>query len=127
MKNSFFLVASFTAALILAGAMFTGANAQTTSTASNQLCPTGGYTCPGTSSPVTSFGRDLYVGTAGTDVLALQQLLNRQELFYGPFFGEFGPVTKAALVNFQKRYDIQPASGYFGPRTRALANYLLSL
>jgi len=31
----------------------------------------------------------------------------------------FGPLTKAALAEYQKAHSISPAAGYFGPLTRA--------
>ena len=31
----------------------------------------------------------------------------------------FGSLTKKALITFQKAKGITPASGYFGPKTRA--------
>jgi peptidoglycan hydrolase-like protein with peptidoglycan-binding domain len=34
----------------------------------------------------------------------------------------FGPLTKAALVKYQKAKGITPAVGYFGPLTRAAVN-----
>jgi peptidoglycan hydrolase-like protein with peptidoglycan-binding domain len=34
----------------------------------------------------------------------------------------FGSATKAALIKFQKAKKISPASGFFGPMTRAVAN-----
>ncbi len=36
----------------------------------------------------------------------------------------FGPATRTALIKFQTSYNITPAIGYFGPKTRALINSL---
>ena len=76
-----------------------------------------------------SFVRDLTVGMSGNDVLALQQFLNNHgfvivatgpgspgyEVIY------FGLKTKAALIKFQAANGL-PATGYFGPMTRAKVN-----
>ena len=35
---------------------------------------------------------------------------------------KLGPKTKAALIKFQKAHGILPATGRFGPRTRAYFN-----
>ena len=84
---------------------------------------------------LASFPRNLQQGDQGTDVRALQQLLNArgfplasdgpgspgQETEY------FGPATQAALIRFQESYASQilhpvgltTGTGYFGPSTRA--------
>jgi peptidoglycan hydrolase-like protein with peptidoglycan-binding domain len=33
--------------------------------------------------------------------------------------GEFRNYTEEALIEYQQRFGISPATGYFGPRTRA--------
>ena len=38
----------------------------------------------------------------------------------------FGLLTYKALVEYQKMASITPASGFFGPKTRAFVNALLS-
>jgi len=75
------------------------------------------------------FTRDLSVGSTGNDVRQLQLLLiSRAD---GPAAGAlagygatgfFGPLTRAALVEFQKSAGIEPDSGYFGPITRSYVN-----
>ncbi len=62
------------------------------------------------------FTRDLKFGMVGNDVRALQQLLGVRNTGY------FGPQTQSALIQYQKSHTIVPASGYFGPLTRALFN-----
>jgi peptidoglycan hydrolase-like protein with peptidoglycan-binding domain len=60
-------------------------------------------------------------------VLALQKYLNAHGYTVatsgpgsvGNETTTFGPATKAALIKFQKANNITPASGYFGPLTRA--------
>ncbi len=72
------------------------------------------------------FTRDLAEGVDGTDVTALQQYLIKANK--GPAAAalaahgttdHFGPLTKAALVEFQAAAGIIPAAGYFGPITKA--------
>ena len=64
-----------------------------------------------------NFAKDLTVGSRGADVTALQNMLG-----VSPATGYFGPLTKAAVVKFQLEKGISPAAGYFGPKTRAMAN-----
>jgi len=72
------------------------------------------------------FVRNLTQNSAGGDVMSLQKFLNHSGFSVasngaGSLGNEtdfFGPATKAALIKFQKTYDITPAVGYFGPETR---------
>jgi peptidoglycan hydrolase-like protein with peptidoglycan-binding domain len=74
-----------------------------------------------------SFTRDLTLGSSGSDVTALQKFLNSHGFMVaasGPGSAGmettlFGGMTKAALAKFQAAHGIMPASGYFGPKTRA--------
>jgi len=81
------------------------------------------------SSAGPTFSRDLYFGMTGNDVKVLQQYLIQENK--GPAARalkvhgatkNFGPLTKAALIEFQKAVGITPASGYFGPITRGWIN-----
>ncbi len=124
----------FIFSLALAAAPLFSASAQTSTpstVSSNQLCPTGGYTCTIEARSATStkqgFTRDLTIGSRGSDVLELQQFLNQQGFFFGPFFGYFGPVTQKALIEYQKMSGITPAWGYFGPKTRTHVNIAKNL
>lgn len=73
------------------------------------------------------FTRDLTVGALGEDVRALQVYLNAHDAVIadsgpGSMGNEttmFGALTKAALAKFQASVGISPATGYFGPKTRA--------
>lgn len=81
----------------------------------SSLPPVGGY----------NFTRDLTVGSKGDDVSALQQILiEGGYLKIAAPTGYFGSLTKTALAAWQKANGISPASGYFGPKSRA---YLASL
>jgi hypothetical protein len=91
------------------------------------------------SSPATSematfvFTRDLQVYDVGNDVKQLQKFLNAQGFLLsqagpgspGNETTKFGAKTKAALIRFQKSVGITPASGYFGPVTRAYVRNLM--
>lgn len=78
----------------------------------------------------TSFSRDLQVGATGNDIKALQVYLNSHGYAVassgpgspGNETTKFGSATKAALAKFQSAVGISPASGYFGPKTRAYVN-----
>jgi hypothetical protein len=77
-----------------------------------------------------TFTRNLTVGMLNSDVLALQKYLNAHGFTIattgagspGNETMEFGALTKAALIRFQKANHIVPASGYFGQKTRAVIN-----
>ena len=51
------------------------------------------------------------------EVKTLQSWLN-----VSPMSGYFGPLTKAAVIAYQKANSISPAAGYVGPLTRASLN-----
>jgi peptidoglycan hydrolase-like protein with peptidoglycan-binding domain len=55
----------------------------------------------------------------------LQTLLENAGLLQMPqgiAKGYYGQLTKQAVIKLQKRYNVVPASGYFGPITRNLLN-----
>lgn len=64
------------------------------------------------------FTRELTVGSTGADVTALQTKLG-----VSPATGYFGPLTKAAVQAYQTANGI-PATGYVGPLTLAKLNYV---
>jgi peptidoglycan hydrolase-like protein with peptidoglycan-binding domain len=59
----------------------------------------------------------LKVGSSGPAVLVLQDHLNDQGYSVGPHDGVFGPITRSAVVRFQKDRKLVP-DGKAGPRTR---------
>jgi photosystem II stability/assembly factor-like uncharacterized protein len=72
------------------------------------------------------YTRDLTIGSQGSDVTKLQLYLIAQNkgpaseaLAIAGATGYFGPLTKAALAEFQSKVGIAPAEGYFGAKTRA--------
>ncbi len=69
----------------------------------------------------TSSVKNLDTGSTGTDVVKLQEVLIKAGYSIpSGATGRFGPQTKKALIKFQKANNIKPASGNFGPITRAL-------
>ncbi len=86
------------------------------------------------STPATgAFTRDLQVGSVGADVKQLQIYLNTNGFRItasgpgspGNETNLFGNLTKAALSRLQVANEISPASGYFGPKTRAYINAVI--
>ncbi|MDP3947527.1 MAG: peptidoglycan-binding domain-containing protein, partial [bacterium] len=75
---------------------------------------------------VGSFDRDLYFRMRDDSGVAdLQEFLTIRGLYNGPANGNFFILTLEAVKKFQKEQGINP-TGYFGPKTRAAANKLLS-
>ncbi|MBP9761081.1 MAG: peptidoglycan-binding protein [Candidatus Magasanikbacteria bacterium] len=84
------------------------------------------------STPVSSrdhqvlFTRFLTLGSVGTDVRLLQQILQDHGFMpVAPVTNVFGVRTKAAVVTFQASRGIEPV-GYVGPATRAALHDLMS-
>ncbi len=82
-------------------------------------------TAPVTSNPGTLPAGDLDVGSSGSLVVALQQYLilaakgpQALSLSKAGATGNFGPMTKAALAEFQTAAGITPANGYYGASTQ---------
>jgi hypothetical protein len=72
-------------------------------------------------SAATTFSRNLTVGSQGSDVTALQTMLQAGGFFTATPTGYFGSITKRALAAWQASVGIVPAAGYFGMITR---NYI---
>jgi hypothetical protein len=100
---------SFAMVLTLVASSVVSASADTTTTTT---------TTTGSSMPY-NFTRSLTVGSTGSDVTALQQLLSDNGFLSVAPTGYFGSLTKKALAAWQASVGISPASGYFGPLTRA--------
>jgi hypothetical protein len=79
------------------------------------------------SAATCSFTRDLQMNSVGEDVRCLQQFLNNGGYTITTSGGgapgnettEFRSLTQAAVVKWQQAKGISPASGYFGPKSRA--------
>ena len=69
----------------------------------------------------------LSFGSRGTQVTELQQILYNRGYYYGPISGNFGNLTKAAVIKFQKASGITPATGLVGPKTRSKLNSELGI
>jgi len=90
------------------------------------------YLATGSSgAPTAVFTRNLSFGMTGGDVQELQQFLigentgpAAQKLKAHGTTWNFATLTLNALVEFQKKAGINPASGFFGPITRAYVNAL---
>ncbi|MFZ6022438.1 MAG: peptidoglycan-binding protein, partial [Patescibacteria group bacterium] len=83
----------------------------------------------GTSSTTTgstssyTFTKNLTIGSTGDDVKQLQSILIAGGyLKIATPTTWFGPMTKAALIEWQKANGVSPTSGYFGPLSRAKIN-----
>ena len=81
---------------------------------------------PSTTSEIQKVTQDLKLGMANTDVKTLQLFLIAQNkgvaaqaLVLVGSTGYFGNITRLALAEWQTVNGIVPASGYFGPKTRA--------
>lgn len=69
------------------------------------------------------FTKNLKLGMTDPEVAKLQERLKLEGFYtYPQITGYFGPVTKEALIKYQKANKITPAEGYFGPITRSKMN-----
>jgi hypothetical protein len=95
----------------------------------NQVSTSTSATSATVATPSSQFTRDLKLGLTGSDVKQLQAYLISQNagtaaraLKAHGTTKNFASLTKAALIEFQKKVGIAPAQGYFGPVTRAYVN-----
>jgi len=72
-----------------------------------------------------SFTHSLAIGSRGPEVTSLQEMLFAQGYFKVSARGYFGPLTKQAVMAFQKGNGLEPV-GSVGPKTRAILNALVS-
>ncbi|MEK7626798.1 MAG: peptidoglycan-binding protein [Patescibacteria group bacterium] len=68
-----------------------------------------------------NFSNNLGLGSRGDDVTELQNRLVREGVYNHPITGFFGPLTKAGVKAFQKKYGIDTV-GTVGPATMARLN-----
>ncbi len=69
------------------------------------------------------FTKNLALGSSDPEVLYLQCfLISKGHFVTGAQTGYFGETTKNALITYEQVKGISPASGYFGPLTRAAVN-----
>lgn len=72
-----------------------------------------------------SFSRNLSAGLRGDrDTERLQLILREQKLYDREIDGIFDDATTAAVVAFQEKYGIEPATGFVGELTRRQLNIL---
>ncbi len=93
-----------------------------------------GSTTTTTSSTGYTFSSNLTLGSSGADVMNLQKVLNMSADTQVASSGagssgyetsKFGPLTKAAVIKFQKKKGV-PATGFVGPLTRGQLNSMAS-
>lgn len=65
----------------------------------------------------TAITTNLFLGTRGTQVTALQTMLIQKGYMDAPATGYFGFITLRAVMNFQRDNDV-PSTGFVGPLTR---------
>lgn len=90
----------------------------------------GGSTMGGSMSSGFTFTRDHSMGNSGGEVMEIQKFLNNKGFVIaasgagspGMESSYFGAKTQAAVAKFQAANGIAPAAGYWGPKTRAVAN-----
>src|SRR3989344_9478170 len=82
-------------------------------------------TLQGSTVSTVTFTQNLTIGSRGTEVTAIQQMLVAQGHLVMPAgvaMGYFGSLTKAAVAKWQAANGVAPAVGYFGPISRAKFN-----
>jgi len=85
----------------------------------------GGTTTTGTSTGGYQFTSNLTIGSTGADVTELQKVLVAKGYLVMPAgvaYGNFGPLTQAAVAKWQAASGISPAAGYVGPISRTALN-----
>lgn len=93
---------------------------------------TQGIIVPAATASIPTFSRNLQIYERAPEVKSLQQFLNGRGFIVsatgpgspGNEIESFGLKTYLALKKFQASVGITPASGYFGPKTRAYINGL---
>ncbi|MDZ4285959.1 MAG: peptidoglycan-binding protein [Candidatus Sungbacteria bacterium] len=76
---------------------------------------------------VSTFQRNLTIGSTGNDVKQLQALLVNEVGYSADLLtGYFGRITRDAVQRLQEKYGIKPTYGYFGTITRKALNAFIS-
>lgn len=68
----------------------------------------------------------LHLGSTGTWVRTLQNMLNKSSGARLTVDGQFGPATKQAVINFQRYFKLNP-DGIVGPKTWGVLDYIYAL
>jgi len=79
----------------------------------------------GSTSAGANFTMDLTIGSTGSQVVALQNILISKGFLTMPAGvaeGYFGALTRSAVAKWQASAGISPAVGYVGPKSRAALN-----
>lgn len=100
---------------------------KSTQTLQNRIANIVKYSAPVITQVITNIPvRDLEFGMSGEDVKELQNILiskntgpKAKVLMTAGATGYFGPITKAAVIEYQIDRAVYPPHGYFGPKTRA--------
>ncbi len=97
-----------------------GSGSATTSTAvvASPVATTTSVPPKTTPSTTSTFTKDLKTGSKGTEVTKLQNILIKKGYLKATANGVYGPATTAAVKAWQKAAGL-PATGYFGPQSRA--------
>lgn len=66
------------------------------------------------------------LGSSGTAVIQIQTILTAAGLFHSTIDGQYGPITAAAVAQWQQRLNVSPADGIWGPATQNATNNLFT-
>ncbi len=71
------------------------------------------------STPQLSSNQNVVTAQTASQIQAVQQRLKELGYYDGPITGNYGPLTRAAVIKFQSDYGLN-AEGYIGPQTLAM-------
>ncbi len=71
------------------------------------------------STPQLSSNQNVVTAQTASQIQAVQQRLKELGYYDGPITGNYGPLTRAAVIKFQSDYGLN-AEGYLGPQTLAM-------
>jgi peptidoglycan hydrolase-like protein with peptidoglycan-binding domain len=77
-----------------------------------------------------TFSNNLSLGATGSDVVGLQDFLEKEGYLVMPLGvqkGNFGPLTRSAVAKWQLNHGIFPSVGFFGPKSRQALNEISQL